>query len=119
MLKQLVCRENGSSDVDLSVRVQHALVADFLSRKVHRRYNSESGFRRPSKVGSVRRRPALLRLIRGHSGADPTLPITAASPGVARVARAPDNLAAFIMRKAFAARWHCALAVASLAHFLR
>ena len=26
MLKQLVCRENGSSDVDLSVRVQHALV---------------------------------------------------------------------------------------------
>ena len=26
MLKQLVSRENGSSDVDLSVRVQHALV---------------------------------------------------------------------------------------------
>ena len=26
MLKQLVCRENASSDVDLSVRVQHALV---------------------------------------------------------------------------------------------
>ena len=42
------------------------------------------------------------------------MPITSASPGVARVARAPDNLSAFIMRKAFAARLHCGLSVASL-----
>ena len=86
---------------------------------MHSRFINESGFRRPSKVGSVRRRPALLRLIRGQSGADPTLPITSASPGVALVARAPDNLSAFIMRKAFAARLHCGLSVASLGHLQR
>ena len=47
------------------------------------------------------------------------MPVTSASPGVARVARSPDNLSAFIMRKAFAARWHCGLSVASLGHLQR
>ena len=47
------------------------------------------------------------------------MPVTYASPGVARVARRPDSLSAFIMRKAFAARLHCASLPASLAHLQR